>query len=119
MRGFWALFGGQVGDLLLVGSLVTAPPAWLGSFELLSALGIDGTLAALVSGLYVWGRIAASGAVLLRRARRGDLTLDFEGMFPGPRASLAVGHADPVVSTGPILHTSIPALADSVDEDAE
>lgn len=89
MRGLWTLFGGQVGDLVLVGSLVTAPPAWLGSIELLSALGLDGALAAIVSGLYVWGRIGLSGAVLIRRAQRGELTLSVDGLLDAPRESLA------------------------------
>ena len=98
MRGLWTLFGGQVGDLVLVGSLVTAPPAWLGSIELLSALGLDGALAAIVSGLYVWGRIGLSGAVLLRRAHRGELTLSVDGLLDTPRESLAATiHADPLL----------------------
>ena len=107
MRGIWALFGGHVSDLLLVGSLVTAPPAWVGSIEILSALGLDGTLAALVSGLYVWGRIALSGAVLLRRANRGDLTLGLGWLFSEPRPGMATpAHADGLLGSN-----SIPTVA--------
>ena len=107
MRGLWALFGKQLGDLMLVGSLVTAPPAWLGSTELLAALGLDGMLAAVLSGLFVWGRITVAGSMLLRRAHSGDLTLRFGGLFSGPRATLAGSHVDPRVCAAPLPLTSV------------
>jgi hypothetical protein len=107
MRALWAVFGGQVSDLLLVGSLITAPPAWVGSIEILSALGLNGALAALVSGLYVWGRIALSGAVLVRRAHRGDLSFGMGWLFSEPRP----GFASPAPTDGLVGSHSIAAVA--------
>lgn len=119
MRGLWGLFGGQVGDLLLVGSLVTAPPTWLGSIELLSALGLNGAIAAFVSGLYVWGRIAVSGVVLVRRAHRGDLTLGTSGLLPGTSTAAPTSFTDPLMAGEPAPMLSVTPLPDDVDDRPE
>ncbi|MFW5939526.1 MAG: hypothetical protein ACOCQU_03665 [Halolamina sp.] len=63
------------GDLLLVASLVTLVPSWIGGVEVLSALGIGHLPAVLVGGTYAWGRGALSAGILLRRWRTGSLTL--------------------------------------------
>lgn len=116
MRGLLGLFGGQVGDLLLVGSLVTAPPTWLGSIELLSALGLHGHLAAFLSGLYVWGRIAISGAVLLERAHRGTLTLGVSGLLPETGTQVPATAAGLPVVGDPTMASSLTLLTTDVDE---
>jgi hypothetical protein len=79
MRSTLALLTEEAGDLLLVASLATICPAWVGAVKLLSALGLDGGIAAFLSGAYVWGRGVVSAGLLIRRARRG--TLDFGGSW--------------------------------------
>ncbi|MFB6221605.1 MAG: hypothetical protein ABEH90_09210 [Halolamina sp.] len=73
MRGSLALLTEEAGDLLLIASLLTIGPAWVGGIEILSALGIDGGAAAFLSGAYAWGRGALSAALLVKHARRGSL----------------------------------------------
>ena len=63
------------GDLLLLLSVVTLVPSWIGGVELLAAVGLGDLPAMAVSGVYAWGRAGLSGAVLLRRWRTGSLTL--------------------------------------------
>jgi hypothetical protein len=75
MRGTLTLLAEEAGDLLLVASLVTAAPAWIGTIEFLSALGLDGGIASFLTGAYVWGRGVFSAALLVRHARRGTLNL--------------------------------------------
>ncbi len=64
-----------MGDLLLVASLVSIGPAWVGGVELLSAFGIESTVAAFLSGAYVSGRGVLSAGLLVRHARHGSLDL--------------------------------------------
>lgn len=116
MRGLWGLFRGQVGDLLLVGSLVTAPPTWLGSIELLSALGVSGSVAAFLSGLYVWGRIAVSGVVLLRRAHRGTLTLHLSDLLPETATTLPATATGLPMAGEPTMASSVALPTMAVDE---
>lgn len=63
------------GDLLLVASVLTLVPSWIGGVELLSALGMGNVPAAVVGGAYAWGRGGLSAVVLARRWRRGTLSL--------------------------------------------
>lgn len=66
---------GATGELLLVASIVTLVPSWVGGVELLSAVGVGNVPAAIVGGAYAWGRGGLSAAILLRRWRRGTLIL--------------------------------------------
>lgn len=87
MRGLLNHLTGELGDLLLVGSVVTAAPAWVGSIEVLSALGVDGGVAALLAGVYSLGRAGVSAAVLTRRVRSGGLDLPFSRLFEFSRSA--------------------------------
>ncbi|MBP1986554.1 hypothetical protein [Halolamina salifodinae] len=75
MLGGYRSGASVTGDLLLVISVVTLVPSWIGAVELLSAFGVGNVPAAAVSGVYVWGRGGLSAALLLRRWRQGTLTL--------------------------------------------
>ena len=66
---------GATGELLLVASVVTLVPSWVGGVELLSAIGFGNLPAAVVGGAYAWGRGGLSAAILLRRWRQGTLVL--------------------------------------------
>ena len=66
---------GATSDLLLVASLVTLVPSWIGGVQFLSAVGFGSVPAAVVGGAYAWGRGGLSAAILLRRWRRGTLAL--------------------------------------------
>jgi len=66
---------GATGDLLLVASVVTLAPTWIGGVEFLSALGVGNVPAAVVGGVYAWGRAGLSAAILLQRWRNGTLVL--------------------------------------------
>lgn len=68
-------YTGATGELLLVASIVTLAPAWVGGIEFLSALGLGNLPATIVGGVYAWGRGGLSAAILLRRWRTGSLTL--------------------------------------------
>lgn len=58
---------GRVGTALLVGSILLTPPTWIGGVELLAWLGLPWTVAGVVSGVYVTGRVAISLHLLARR----------------------------------------------------
>lgn len=75
LRSAVALLTEEAGDLLLVASLVSVAPAWVGGIELLSTFGLESTVAALLSGAYASGRGALSAGLLVRHARRGRLDL--------------------------------------------
>jgi hypothetical protein len=66
---------GATGELLLVASIVTLVPSWIGGVQLLSAIGLGTVPAAVVGGAYAWGRGGISAAILLRRWRQGTLVL--------------------------------------------
>jgi hypothetical protein len=66
---------GATGELLLVASIVTLVPSWVGGVQLLSAIGLGNVPAAVVGGAYAWGRGGLSAAILLRRWRQGTLVL--------------------------------------------
>mgnify|MGYP000055992416 CR=1 FL=1 len=68
-------YTGVTGDLLLVASVVLLAPTWIGGIEFLAAMGLGELPAAIVGGVYAWGRGALSAAILLRRWRTGSLTL--------------------------------------------
>lgn len=103
MRQTLTLLLEETGDLLLVASLLTVGPTWVGGVEFLSALGLDGGAAAFLSGTYAWGRGLLSAGLLVSHARRG--TLSFGGAWL-KRATEAVGDhallapAYPVPETG-------------------
>ncbi|NHX36109.1 MULTISPECIES: hypothetical protein [Halolamina] len=67
---------GVTGELLLVASVLTLVPSWVGGAELLSSVGMGNLPAVLVGGAVAWGRGALSAAILLRRWRRGSLILN-------------------------------------------
>lgn len=118
MRWLLKLFGGQAGDLLLVGSLVTALPTWVGSFQLLSTLGVDGAVAALVSGVYIWGRAGVSALVLFRRARSGGLDLLRSNRLPSSPTTVCCGAArDPLACARPASVRSWPDAVVEYDSD--
>ncbi|QKY19477.1 hypothetical protein B4589_003445 [Halolamina sp. CBA1230] len=66
---------GATGELLLVASVFTLVPAWVGGVELLSAIGFGNVSAAVVVGAYAWGRGGLSAAILLQRWRNETLVL--------------------------------------------
>lgn len=66
---------GATGELLLVASIVTLVPSWVGGVQLLSAIGLGNVTAAVVGGAYALGRGSLSAAILLRRWRQGTLVL--------------------------------------------
>lgn len=72
---------GATGDLLLVASIVTLAPTWIGGVEFLSALGVGNLPAAIVGGVYAWGRAGLSAAILLQRWRNGTLVLTSSWLF--------------------------------------
>ena len=103
MRESFALLTEEAGDLLLVASLLTVGPSWVGAIEFLSALGLDGGAVAFLSGTYAWGRGIASAVLLIRHARRG--TLSFGGawlseLFEQLGAHAPVSTAYPMPATG-------------------
>ncbi|MFW5934826.1 MAG: hypothetical protein ACOCQL_03125 [Halolamina sp.] len=67
---------GVVGELLLVASVLSLVPSWVGGAERLAAVGMGELPAIAVGGASAWGRGALSAAILLRRWRRGSLVLD-------------------------------------------
>lgn len=99
MRETLTLLTEEAGDLLLVASLLTAGPAWVGGVEFLSALGLDGGAAAFLSGTYAWGRGLVSAGLLLSHARRG--TLSFGGAWLS-RVLETVGNHAPMATAYPI-----------------
>lgn len=82
---------GATGELLLVASVVTLVPSWVGGVELLSAIGFGNLPAAVVGGAYAWGRGGLSAAILLRRWRRGTLVLN--GSWLHERLRTAAGRS--------------------------
>ncbi|WP_049981106.1 hypothetical protein [Halolamina rubra] len=66
---------GAFGELLLVASVLTLVPSWVGGAEMLAAVGMGDLPAIAVGGAFAWGRGALSAAILLRRWRRGSLIL--------------------------------------------
>lgn len=99
MRQMLTLLREEAGDLLLVASLLTVGPAWVGGVQFLSALGLDGGAAAFLSGTYAWGRGLLSAGLLVSHARRGTLSL---GGARLKRALETVGGHAPLASTYPI-----------------
>lgn len=89
MLGGYRSGGSAAGDLLLVISVVTLVPSWIGTVELLSAFGVGSAPAAAVSGVYAWGRGGLSAALLLRRWRRGTLTLTGSWLAESLKAAAA------------------------------
>ena len=79
MRQTLTLLMEEAGDLLLVASLLTLVPSWVGGVEFLSALGVEGGVAAFLSGTYAWVRGLLSAGMLLSHARNG--TLSFGGTW--------------------------------------
>jgi len=77
MREMLTLLREEARDLLLLASLLTAGPAWVGGVEFLSALGLDGGAAAFLSGTYAGARGLLSAGLLVSHARHG--TLSFGG----------------------------------------
>lgn len=75
MSGRYRSQAGATGDLLLVASVVLLVPSWIGGVEFLSAVGFDSLPAAVVGGVYAWGRGGLSAALLVRRWRHGTLVL--------------------------------------------
>lgn len=65
-------------------SLLRVGPSWVGGIELLSTVGVDGSAAAFLSGLYAWGRGAFSAAIQVRNARRGSLAVGGPWLTNGP-----------------------------------
>lgn len=114
MRGTLALLAEEAGDLLLVASLVTAAPAWVGTVEFLSAVGLDGGVAAFLTGAYVWGRGLFSAALLVRRARRGTLNLGgswFAGALETVTQQSPFTRAYPMPTAGQCSLSSSPHVA--------
>lgn len=99
MRETLTLLTEEAGDLLLVASLLTVGPTWVGGVEFLSALGLDSGAAAFLSGTYAWGRGLLSAGLLLSHARRG--TLSFGGAWL-TRALETFGEHVPTVVAYPI-----------------
>ena len=102
MRETLTLLTEEAGDLLLVASLLTVGPSWVGGVAFLSALGLDGGAAAFLSGTYAWGRGLLSAGLLLNHARRG--TLSFGGTWLR-RVLETVGTHAPMARAYPILET--------------
>lgn len=103
MRETLTLLTEEAGDLLLVASLLTVGPAWVGGVEFLSALGLDGGVAAFLSGSYAWGRGLLSAGLLVSHARHG--TLSFGGAWLD-RALETVGDNAPMTTVYPISEVS-------------
>lgn len=107
---------GRVGTALLVGSVLLTPPTWLGGVELLAALGLPWTVAGLVSGVYVIGRVAVSLHLLARRLglvewlRSPHLPLPPTSQLRMLLAALDTGGRTPrpVTASSPRLLTSVP-----------
>lgn len=99
MRQMLTLLREEARDLLLVASVLTVGPAWVGTVEFLSALGLDGPAVAFLSGTYAGGRGLLSAGLLVSHARRG--TLSFGGDWLTRALEALVEHA-PVARAYPI-----------------
>lgn len=97
---------GWLATALLAGSVLLAPPAWFGSVEILSSLGLPWVAAGLVSGAYVSGRALLSLYLLARRHRWGRFLED-----PAlAHAAFGDESADPAVTALAIRHPHLAAI---------